>query len=139
MKMLVFIVLLFSLLAGNVFANDYQITVEITGVTINGGNVIIAIYSNENNYKRDIPFRTIILNSQNTVVSDITTLPEGYYLFAVYQDTNNNNRLDTNLFGFPKEPAGLSNYNGGIPGGFNRHRVLINGNNSRIVVNIGNV
>jgi len=131
--------LFFSLLARNVFANDYQITIEITGVTINGGNVIIAIYSNENDYRRDIPLRTINLNSQNVVVSDITALPEGYYLFAVYQDTNNNNRLDTNLFGFPKEPAGLSNYNGGISGGFNRHRVLINENNSRIVVNIGNV
>jgi len=138
MKKLVFVVVV-SLLAGNVFANDYQITVEITGVTINGGNVIIAIYSNENDYRRDIPFRTINLNSQNTVVSDITALPEGYYLFAVYQDTNNNNKLDTNIFGFPKEPAGLSNYNGGIPGGFNKHRVLINGNNSRIAVNIGNV
>ena len=51
---------------------------------------------------------------------------QGEYLIAIFYDTNNNGILDTNLFGFPKEPVGLSNYKGGIPGGFDKQKIPIN-------------
>lgn len=36
-------------------------------------------------------------------------LPPGRYAVAAFQDGNDNERLDTNLFGIPSEPYGLSN------------------------------
>jgi uncharacterized protein (DUF2141 family) len=36
-------------------------------------------------------------------------LPPGRYAIAAFQDINGNGALDTNLFGIPSEPYGLSN------------------------------
>jgi len=35
-------------------------------------------------------------------------LPNGMYALAVFQDINNNNKLDKNVFGYPTEPFGFS-------------------------------
>lgn len=35
-------------------------------------------------------------------------IPFGEYAIAVFQDLNNNKKLDKNLFGYPKEPFGFS-------------------------------
>ncbi len=35
-------------------------------------------------------------------------IPVGEYAIAVFQDLNNNKKLDKNLFGYPKEPFGFS-------------------------------
>ena len=39
----------------------------------------------------------------------IETLPKGTYAIALFQDLNNNGKLDTNLLGIPKEPYAFSN------------------------------
>ena len=42
------------------------------------------------------------------------------------QDINKNGELDTGFLGMPKEPVGLSNYDGkGIPGKFKKHKLSI--------------
>jgi len=79
------------------------------------------------------------LESQNTIVSQEVVLPVGEYLVAAFQDTNNNGRLDTNIFGVPRESAGLTNYTGGIPRGFHRHKVPVNENTSKITVHLNNL
>jgi uncharacterized protein (DUF2141 family) len=138
-KRILFALLFFLFYTLCVFANEHTVIVEITGVTIDGGNVIVSIYSNERDYRRDIPFKKIILESQNTIVSQEVTLPEGEYLIAAFQDTNNNGKLDTNIFGVPREPAGLTNYSGGIPRGFHRHKVPVNENTLKITVHLHNL
>ncbi len=40
---------------------------------------------------------------------DAGELPAGRYAVSVYQDVNGNERLDTGVFGIPKEPVGVSN------------------------------
>jgi uncharacterized protein (DUF2141 family) len=47
-------------------------------------------------------------------------LPEGEYVINAYQDINNNDKVDLGLLFIPKEPVGITNYNGGIPGNFNK-------------------
>ena len=44
-----------------------------------------------------------------------------------------------NLFGFPREPVGLSNYKGGIPGGFNRQKIPVNASSNAVTINVGRV
>jgi len=138
-KKIILVFLISVLFSLNIFANENNITVEITGVTINGGNVFVQIYSNERDYRRDIPFMKVILESQNAIVSQEVVLPEGEYLVAAFQDTNNNGRLDTNIFGVPREPAGLTKYTGGIPRGFHSHKVPVNENISKITVHLNNL
>jgi len=139
-KKMVFLIFFAVVFIGNIFANDtIRFALEITGINVNQGQIYVKIYSNDRDYRNDIPYAVYVLESagQNIVYSfDIL---EGEYLIALFQDTNNNGKLDTNFIGFPKEPVGLSNYSGGIPGGFNRQKIPINSNSNRVTINIGRV
>jgi uncharacterized protein (DUF2141 family) len=119
------------------YADNIRITVEITGVKINGGNVHVGIFTNELDHRNDIPFVTFILESTNSTLVHELELPQGYCLVWAFQDINNNGKLDTGFFGIPNEPVGLTNYSGrGIPGRFNRHKVPVNSTTEKISINL---
>jgi len=64
-------------------------------------------------------------------------LPQGECMVWAYQDGNNNGKLDSGIFGIPKEPIGLTNYGGkGVPGGFNKHKVPVNRDTAKITINL---
>jgi uncharacterized protein (DUF2141 family) len=139
-KRLLFFVLLAVFCISISFAgNNVYFTLVITGINVNEGQIYVKIYSNESDYKKDIPYISIALDSVSQNITYQFDIPEGEYLIALFQDTNNNGKLDTNLIGFPKEPVGLSNYKGGIPGGFNKQKIPINSNSNIITINIGKV
>jgi len=125
---------------GDIFADDtVRFTLEITGINVNQGQIYVKIYSNENDYKKDIPYVSFALKSAAPSIIHSFEILKGEYLIAIFQDTNNNGKLDTNLIGFPKEPVGLSNYSGGIPGGFNKQKIPINNTSNRVTINVGRV
>jgi uncharacterized protein (DUF2141 family) len=124
----------------NIFAgNNVAFTLDITGINIGEGKIYVKIYSNENDYKKDIPYTSFVLESASKNITHSFDIPEGEYLIALFQDTNNDGVLNTNFLGFPKEPVGLSNYKGGIPGGFNKQKLPINAVSNRVTINIGKV
>lgn len=122
--------------AVNVFAGNCQIVVEVTGVKINGGKIYAKVFSTEKEYKKDTPFATFVLESRNSVITHKLDLPEGEYVIAVFQDTNNNGKLDNNFFNIPKEPVGMTNYIGGIPGDFNKRKIQINEKTVKITLQL---
>jgi len=114
-------------------ANEISFTVEIRGITVNGGVIYGAIYSNNTNYRNHVPEYTFQGNSINEVMQFNVNIPPGEYVIEVYQDSNNNGRLDFGIFNIPREPVGITNFNGrGIPGNFNRQKVSIN--NGTIII-----
>lgn len=120
----------------NGFAGNCQIVIEIIGVQVNGGKIYANVFSTESEYKKDKPFTTFTLESRNTVITHKLDLPEGEYVIAIFQDTNNNGKLDTNFFNIPKEPVGMTNYKGGIPGNFNKLKIPVNSNNLKITIQL---
>lgn len=137
MKKIVFIFALSMLFSAFIAANEIDVTVEITSVKVNGGTVYVAVYNNEEAFKKDKPFRNFIIESSNASVFLETKLDEGYYRISVFQDENNNGKLDTGLFGIPKEPFGISNYGGkGIPGSFEKLKLKIDQNTGKIIINL---
>ena len=135
---MIFTMLFAGFFAMNVFAENVNIVVELTRVNINGGNVHVFVFSNENDYKKELPFTSFILESINNRLTYELNLPEGEYLISAYQDVNNNGKLDTGFFGIPKEPVGMTNYDGrGAPGGFNKLKVPVNRSTTAISVNLG--
>jgi len=137
-KKLLFLCGLFAVV-GNAFA-DNNITLEINGVIVQGGRIYVAVYSNENDYKNENHFMDFIKEPVNQTITFIVDLPDGEYVVSIFQDINNNGQLDSGLFGIPKEPVGITNYNGrGIPGGFQKLKVPVNNNTTRITVNMGNI
>ena len=137
MKKIIFLYFLISLfIIGQIFADEVMVTIEIRGATINGGTVHGGIYSNTTYNTNNPPEYSFQGLPVNDTLNISLQIPQGEYVIQVYQDTNNNGKLDFGLFNIPKEPIGISNWNGrGIPGNFNRHKVTIN-NGSKITVQL---
>jgi uncharacterized protein (DUF2141 family) len=120
------------------FSKD--IIIEINGITIQNGHIYVVIYSNENDYKNEKPSMTFIKDPVNTTIQFTVDLPEGEYVVKVFQDINNNGELDTGFFGIPKEPVGITNYNGkGSPGGFQKLKVPVATVTNKITVTVGKI
>jgi uncharacterized protein (DUF2141 family) len=84
-----------------------------------------------------VAYLTFILDSKNEIVIKDLTLPTGQYVISIYQDSNENGKLDSNLIGIPKEKFGFTNYNGkSAPGNFSRHKVDINETSNVVIVRL---
>lgn len=118
--------------------NDTSVRIDITNVVINGGNVHLNIFSTAENFRNETPDFIFILEGSSTVVSAEVSLSNGEYLISAFQDANNNGKLDTGLFGIPKELVGLSNYFGrGYPSNnFDRQKIPINNSTGRITIGL---
>jgi uncharacterized protein (DUF2141 family) len=122
------------------YVHGINVNLEINGIKINNGTIYVAIYSNENDYNRENAFVKLTLEPDSATLNYNLDLPDGEYVVTLFQDNNSNGKLDTNIFGIPKEPVGITNYNGrGRPGGFQKLKVVVNNNAAKITVYIGNI
>jgi uncharacterized protein (DUF2141 family) len=125
---------LFSL----IYVHGITVNLEINGIKINKGTIYVAVYSND--YTRENAFIKFTLEPDSTTLNYNLQLPDGEYVVTLFQDSNSNGKLDTNIFGIPKESVGITNYNGrGRPGGFQKLKVIVNNNTTRITVYIRNI
>ena len=135
MNRVIIIFCMFLLLPWNIFSQSISTTIEINGVMVNGGRVAVAVFSNENQFKKKEPYISFWLESINDEIRYDVDLPEGEYVVTVYQDENNNGKLDSFFFR-PREPVGMTNYTGGIPGNFQKLKTTINGSSKRISIDL---
>ncbi|MFO7656738.1 MAG: DUF2141 domain-containing protein [Bacteroidales bacterium] len=116
---------------------EATIKLKIEGVEKNGGKVYVSVFNEETGYKAREPFLSFILNADNETIHRSMNLPAGHYVFSIYQDSNDNGKLDTNMVGIPREKFGFSNYDGkNAPGSFNRHKVEIQDEKNEVVVKL---
>jgi len=136
MKKILFI-LIFLLYSINIFAEPLNVTIEINEVLPNQGKIIMAIFNSKNGYKKKILYKALTIDSTSTTLLVDEILPSGEYVISMFQDKNGNGKLDTYIFGIPKEPIGITNYfKKGIPGGFNKLKIQINGDKMIIKINM---
>jgi len=75
------------------------------------GQLYVAVYKSEQTFMQPdehIWAGVYTLDKFNGTIK-VQDLPYGQYAVAVFQDMNGNEKLDTNVFGVPKEPYGFSN------------------------------
>lgn len=125
----------FLVCAKKVYA-DIPVIIEIRNAGINGGIIYGGVYYSETAYKNNTADVEFQVNSNNQTVFAEIVLPEGECIIGIFQDKNGNGILDRGVFNIPKEPVGMTNYNGGIPGDFNKLKVNILNNNRRIIITI---
>lgn len=114
-------ILLLAILFTGIFStkaqqNDtFNLTIEVKGIKKNEGKIFIAIYDSEASF----------LNKSTGIIVDITDkkstgifkgLKKGTYAVSLFHDENNNQKMDTKIFGIPKEPYGFSNNATGFMG-----------------------
>ena len=113
---------------------EKKLTVQITNIASEDGQIILAIYNSSENYDKRIAFQEVKVKPEIDTVIFETNVPDGEYLVMLVHDINNNGKLDTTFIGMPKEPVGLSNYDGkGIPGKFKKHKFSVNENTEIII------
>jgi uncharacterized protein (DUF2141 family) len=116
------------------FLNANEITLEVQNIKINNGPICVNIYYNERNYLDKSPNNSFRLDPINSIVTENIHVPMGECLIAVFQDSNNNGKLDTGLFGIPRELIGMTNYSGGIPGNYSKLKMTIDDTVTNIII-----
>jgi len=98
-KLLLFVILL------NFSSNLFTLKLTIKGFENNNGKAFVALYDAKGKMIKGLEEK--IVNQQ--VMTSFANLSGGKYAVRVFQDENNNGKLDTGIFGIPKEKWGVSN------------------------------
>ena len=86
------------------------VKVKITNIKSTKGKIHIGFYKKGQNFPVHASkhFKTVVKPKIGTMVVSINSLKNAEYAIAVLHDINNNNKLETNFLGMPKEPFGFS-------------------------------
>jgi len=88
--------------------NTVKLNVFVKNIQVGKGSVRVEVYNTSETFlHKYLVGETLKASSQSREFS--FDLPEGIYAVAVYQDFNENKKLDKGWFGIPTEPYGLSN------------------------------
>jgi uncharacterized protein (DUF2141 family) len=139
MKKIFFIMLIYiSSLCYSQTNEPVSITIEITNIAVNGGYIYMGVFSSAESFNNDDPILKFRVADNNTVMTQEITVANGEYLITVFQDTNNNQKLDFGLLGIPKELLGITNYFGhGFPSrNFNKHKIVINNLTKKVSIGL---
>jgi len=69
------------------------------------------VFKDQEGFKNKKPIKRLVLNKSEFEGNDIIlSLDTGIYGISVLDDENDNNKMDYNFLGIPKEGFGFSNY-----------------------------
>ena len=95
---------------------SYTITVKVEGTESNDGKMLIALYNDESDFLEKTYKGAKSNIANNECVITFKDIPEGTYAVSVFHDENDNDKLDSNFIGIPKEDYGCSNNAKGFMG-----------------------
>lgn len=104
-------IVLAALLMANAVTNPgTPITIEVHNVRNNHGHVLVAICPRERFLAESCPWHASEPARPGTTAVTVPGVPPGDYAVQVFQDENDNDRIDRALFGlgYPKEGVGFS-------------------------------
>jgi uncharacterized protein (DUF2141 family) len=96
---------LLMLLATSTLSAQNKLTVIIDGIENVKGHIMVALYDKES---KQVGAKMEKIESESITVVFEKVLA-GEYAVSVFQDENDNKKLDTGAFGIPKEKYGFSN------------------------------
>jgi uncharacterized protein (DUF2141 family) len=105
---IILILLALALPASKSPEQQASLHIEILNVQKNGGKIIVEIYKDNSDWLKS-PFQKITLSTGESSRIASFNVPYGKYAISIYQDINENGKLDQNFLGIPKEPIGFGN------------------------------
>lgn len=106
MKILSVLPLLFGLC--NMLFAQSQLEVVVKGIKNTKGNIRVGIFKDEKSFLKEARFGKVV-KAQKDEIKVVFELPTGKYAVSVIHDENENDELDSGLFGIPKEGFGFAN------------------------------
>jgi len=89
-----------------------SLSITIQNLRNNKGHVLISLFKDGVGYPDEAAkaFKKLCLPIvSNKVIYQFTDLPTGQYAIAILHDENDDQKMNTNFFGIPKEGYGFSN------------------------------
>ncbi|WP_080238961.1 DUF2141 domain-containing protein [Spirosoma rigui] len=86
-----------------------NLRVDIQNVRVVKGTVYIALFTPGKDFPEGKPLEGKKLYVGSKSLHTTFSVEPGDYAIAVYHDENDNGKMDTRMFGIPKEPYGFSN------------------------------
>jgi len=106
---LAFLITLVITLSINCFAQNFAVTIKVSGINEIKGYISISIFSKDGDFpKNGVLERVFVKVDSNNVSYIFNNLPADDYAIAVYHDENSNKKLDSNFLHIPKEGYGFS-------------------------------
>jgi uncharacterized protein (DUF2141 family) len=108
------------------FAQE-MLRVEVVNIKNNSGSIRVGLFDNEKDFlKKAVLGETVSANAEKVIVV-FENIPTGEYGISVIHDENNNEELDLNFLGIPKEGFGFGNDAKGAfgPPSFDKAKVKI--------------
>lgn len=100
--------MIFAQTSTNKLEEEISVTASVVNALSDKGTVKYAFYNEENFMKQPIYSKSAsVENGKSTVV--FKNVPQGIYAIICFHDENDNNRMDFEENGIPKESYGLSN------------------------------
>lgn len=94
----------------------HTITINFTGIKSNKGDLYIALYNKKKSFLKK-PIKSKIIKVENLkATAFFKNIITGEYAVSAFHDINDNKKMDTKIFGIPKEPTGISNNTTGFMG-----------------------
>ena len=106
-----FIFVSFSTLAQNA-SQSGKIKIKVTDLKSERGSILVSLFNSDEGFPsdKDAPLLTRKIEINNTTVAlEFENIPFGTYAISIMHDENENEELDTNFIGIPKEGVGVSN------------------------------
>ncbi|OSY88601.1 hypothetical protein WH52_06615 [Tenacibaculum holothuriorum] len=89
--------------------DKHTITVNFSGMESDKGKLYVALYDSKETFlKKDFKGDIVSVKDKKATVV-FKDIPSGVYAISAFHDENNNKKMDTRIFGIPKEPVGISN------------------------------
>ena len=114
-----FTIICLSLLTFSIQAQDKpvsDITVVISNFDNNQGKAYVALYNSEGTFLSKGFEATFSKIENNSCEVTFKAVPNGTYAISMFHDENDNNKMETTLFGIPTEDYGCSNNATGFMG-----------------------
>jgi len=108
-----FPVFLFCLFFFTGFSQTGTLKIVVAGINVDKGNIKAALYNRagEKSFLKDLEHvyvkKEVQITNESTVII-FQNIPYGTYALALFQDENNNGKIDRAVMGFPIEPYGIS-------------------------------
>ena len=90
------------------YAQQMTISVEITNIKSDEGNILIGLFDSEKNFLKSSLKGDKVKAKEGKIKVSFENIPTGTYTISVIHDENDNGELDSNFMGIPKEPYGIS-------------------------------
>ena len=90
-------------------AHAVDLTVEVKGVGVEKGSVMVALYKQTDTWMRKPSMVQMQAGKKEGVSLTFKDLADGEYAISLFVDENGNGKLDSNAIGIPLEPFAFSN------------------------------